>query len=346
MGEEKTEKTIALAFRDYAGGQWDRCEVLPLSGSARQYYRVFYQGKSCIAVLHENIRENRLFIDFSKHFASLGLPVPAIYYLSGDHRVYFQEDLGDTTLLDVVERERGEGDLSPGLLTLYQKALAELLRMQLLGGEGLDYSGCLPRPVFDRTCVMWDLNYFKYCFSRLAAVEVDEQRLEADFEHLAAVITAVPADAFMFRDFQSRNVMVKGSDLYFIDYQGGRRGALQYDVASLLYDAIVAIPERQREELLAYYVTELGRYREVDAATFSREYYHFVLIRLLQAMGAFGLRGLHEGKPHFIDSIVPGITAILALMESGKLSEDYPEIKRTIQRAGLKFDRRKSKSEK
>ena len=333
------EPEIASAFYDYAGEPWERCEALPLSGSARRYYRIFYREGSCLAVWHENLRENKLFVDFSRHFASLGFPVPAIYHQSVDQRIYFQEDLGATSLLDVVERERKGRELSPETLALYRRVLAVLVRLQLQGGEGLDYTDCLPRPVFDRTCMLWDLNYFKYCFLRLAGVEVDEQRLEMDFERLTGVLTAVPADGFMFRDFQSRNIMVREGEPFFIDYQGGRRGALHYDVASLLYDAIVAIPERQREELLAFYVAELGNYRKVDTAVFVKEYSHFVLIRLLQAMGAFGLRGLYERKPHFVDSILPCLTTLSILMEAGSLSTDYPEIKRVLRVAKSVFEK-------
>ena len=201
----------------------------------------------------------------------------------------------------------------------------------------MDYSDCLPRPVFDERCVRWDLNYFKYCFLRLAGVDVDEDKLENDFDRLVNVLRKADTNYFMFRDFQSRNIMVLRDEVYFIDYQGGRCGALHYDVASLLYDAIVKMPDFQKEELLDYYIDELARYAPDEAAGFRGLYYPFVLIRLLQAMGAFGLRGLHEGKTHFVDSIVPGLQGIVHLFESGKLGEDYPEIQRTIRMAFKKY---------
>ena len=172
---------------------------------------------------------------------------------------------------------------------------------------------------------------------KLAGVEVDEDRLENDFDRLTAKLVMAGTDGFMFRDFQSRNIMVVDNEVYFIDYQGGRQGALHYDVASLLYDAIVKIPESQKEELLDFYIRELTESEPGFAEKFREIYYHFVLVRLLQAMGAFGLRGLHEGKPHFIDSIVPGLQGIRTLFESGKLEGEYPEIQYAIRMAFEKY---------
>ena len=222
-------------------------------------------------------------------------------------------------------------------MELYRKALSELLKFQLVGGKGLDYSECLPRPVFDERCIRWDLNYFKYCFLKLAGVEADEDRLEDDFDRLTAKLVMAGTGGFMFRDFQSRNIMVVDNEVYFIDYQGGRQGALHYDVASLLYDAIVKIPESQKEELLNFYIRKLTACEPEYAEKFREMYYHFVLVRLLQAMGAFGLRGLHEGKTHFIDSIVPGLQGIITLFESGKLEGEYTEIQHAIRMAFEKY---------
>lgn len=325
------ENEILSLFEKCFGRTVTKVEALPASGSARKYFRVWQEEHSYIAACHWNIQENRLFIRFTEHFRRKGLHVPEVYGVSEDGAVYIQEDLGDKMLLDVVEESRKSEELDERVMGLYRKALKELLRFQLLGGEGLDYSDCLPRPVFDSRCIMWDLNYFKYCFLRLAGVDVSEQALEDDFEKLTALLCRVDTHSFMFRDFQSRNIMVRGDEVWFIDYQGGRQGALPYDVASLLYDAITRIPDRQREELLDDYIRELQGFRgfrKAEAAEFRAMYYPFVLIRLLQAMGAFGLRGLYEGKPHFIDSIVPGLENILSLFVPEKLAGEYPEIER------------------
>jgi len=329
------EEKIRALFETYAGKPCRSISSLPLSGSARRYFRLCDQEKSYIGVYHTNLLENELFINFTRHFQTKSLHVPEIYCVSSDQTCYLQQDLGDQMLLRVVERERTRttGQLSSHLMTLYKKALSELIRFQLIGGEGLDYARCLPRPTFDARCVLWDLNYFKYCFLKLCGVDVDEDALEADFTTLTEVICRESTAAFMFRDFQSRNIIVLDEEVYFIDYQGGRRGALPYDVASLLCDPIVAIPPAQQEELLDFYVQELRHYRELSPESFKQAYPHFALIRLLQALGAFGLRGLHERKQHFIDSILPGLQAINTLLTEQQAILHYPEIHRTIKNA-------------
>lgn len=331
------EEKIRTLFKQYSGNDALRVEPLPVSGSARRYYRVFAEDRTYVGVYHENLRENRLFVDFTRHFEKSRLHVPHVYCVSENGFCYLQDDLGPDMLLNVVEREREGEFLSEHTMELYRKALSELLKFQLVGGKGLDYSECLPRPVFDERCIRWDLNYFKYCFLKLAGVEVDEDRLENDFDRLTAKLVMAGTGGFMFRDFQSRNIMVVDNEVYFIDYQGGRQGALHYDVASLLYDAIVKIPEGQKEELLNFYIRQLTVCEPEYAEKFREMYYHFVLVRLLQAMGAFGLRGLHEGKTHFIDSIVPGLQGIITLFESGKLEGEYTEIQHAIRMAFEKY---------
>ena len=251
------QEQVESLFKEYAGVAPDRVEALPLSGSARRYWRLWQGENSCVGVYNEDTRENELFLDFSRHFHGKGLHVPEIYQVAPDRKVYLQQDLGKDMLLDVVERERSGQNLSEHTMELYKKALDELLRFQLEGTVGLDYSNCLPRPEFDARCMYWDLNYFKYCFLKLANVGADENKLEDDFERLVGHLSKVSTESFMFRDFQSRNIMVLDDEVYFIDYQGGRKGALQYDVASLLYDAIVRMPGGQREELLDYYLDRL-----------------------------------------------------------------------------------------
>ena len=327
----RMKEQVETLFAQYAGRMAERVEELPLSGSSRRYYRLWNGENTCVGVYNENVRENNLFVYFTEHFRRKGLHVPDVLLVAEDRKAYLQRDLGREMLLDVAMREREAGGLLSGrAMALYGKALDELLRFQLEGGEGLDYSGCLPRPVFDERCMRWDLNYFKYCFLRLAGVDADEDRLEDDFDLLVRRLAGVPADSFMFRDFQSRNIMVVDGEVYFIDYQGGRQGALHYDVASLLYDAIVEIPEVQRQELLEHYVGRLARCRGDRAKVFRKVYAHFVLMRLLQALGAFGLRGLHEGKRHFVDSIVPGLRAVAGLLAEEGLRGVYPEIQRAV----------------
>ena len=308
----------------------DRMEQLPVSGSARSYFRVFTEDETYIALEHTSLQENGLFLDFSKRFANIGLSVPKIYAISDDKLSYIQEDLGDTMLLNIVNEDRDGDRLGYKTIELYKKSLKELTRFQFLGHKVVDYDDCIPRPVFDKRAMMWDLHYFKYCFLLLSGNVCNEDALENDFEHLLNRICNVDTNAFMFRDFQSRNIMIKDHLPVFVDYQGGRQGALHYDVASLLYDPIVDMPNEQREELLDFYLHEIKSYKIVDDLKFKVEFCHFALLRLLQALGAFGLRGLHEKKQHFIDSISPGLKITSLLLEHNHIVGCYPELERVI----------------
>ncbi|MDR0765372.1 MAG: phosphotransferase [Odoribacteraceae bacterium] len=329
-------ETITRLLQAYAGHAPAGVEALPASGSARRYFRLTTGEGSVVATWHEDARENRAFAYFSNHFRARGLRVPLVYAMTSDGKAYLQQDLGRVTLLDVVEREGTA--LSGRTMTLYRQALEELTRFQVEGHEGMDYGQCLSRPDFDGTRALWDLNYYKYCFLRLSGVAFDEERLEADFKRLAARVEGERRDCFMYRDFQSRNIMVRGESLYFIDYQGGGRGAPPYDAASLLHDALVPVPGEQREELLEHYLSLLVRSRPAAARGFRVVYDHFALARLLQALGAFGLRGLHEGKRLFLESIRPGLAAVVALFDDGRLGTGYPEIERGARAAARLYD--------
>lgn len=212
-----------------------------------------------------------------------------------------------------------------------------MVRFQVLGHEGLDYSCCLQRQAFDERYIRWDLNYFKYCFLRLAGIDMDENKLENDFDRLVGGILRTNMNYFMFRDFQPRNIIIQDGEVYFINYQKGCRGPLQYDVASLLYDIMVQIPNEQKEELLEYYIEELGHYAPGEVTGFRELYYPIVLVRLLQMMGTLGLRGLHRLEHRFSTPIIPGLQEILYLFKNGKLGEDYPELQRVINMAFYKY---------
>ena len=315
---------LTQLYREFFGAEPTKMEKLPASGSAREYWRIYNGNETYIGTINADLRENTLFIEYSKYFKERGVAVPEILCCTADNSAYIQEDLGSYMLLDILTAERQERELSKHTMSLYKKALSELLKMQF-AGKGLDYSKALPRPSFDKRCIMWDLNYFKYCYLRLAAIPTDEDLLENDLEKLCSIIESQPANTFMFRDFQSRNIMVKGEDVIFIDYQGGRKGPLGYDVVSLLYDAIAEIPEAQHKELLNHYTSELQAIHPKMVDDFVKSYHHIALVRLLQAMGAFGLRGLHEKKQHFIDSIKPGSASIAKLLTT-HLPGEYPEL--------------------
>ncbi len=291
-------------------------------------------GVSCIGCYGADLRENRLFFRFTEHFRAKGCNLPEIYYIdeATGGEFYLQEDLGSTSLCDLVNKRGAEPEpLGPETLQLFKRGLTQLVEMQFAGCD-LDYSECIPRPTFDHCAMMWDLNYFKYCFLKLSETPFDENLLEQDFEKLAAEVASHPADTFMYRDFQSRNIMVRSGELWFIDYQGGRRGPSEYDAASLIFDAAIEMRQQEEEELLEHYITEIERMKPGYGDEIRKGFYHTALLRLLQAMGAFGLRGLYERKQIFIDSIVPGLQKIERILQHLP-SNSYPEIATTCKRA-------------
>ncbi len=274
-----------------------------LGGSGRAIVRLSGRGVTAIGVLHAVREENLAFLEFSRHFRQHGLPVPEIYAQDLEAGAYLEEDLGDTTLFDFLGAHRSGDAIAPEAVEAYRKTVAALPRFQVEAGRDLDYSVCYPRASFDSQSIAWDLNYFKYYFLRLAGVPFNEQALEDDFGALTRFLLAAPHDFFLYRDFQSRNVMLREGKPWFVDYQGGRKGALQYDIASLLYDAKANLPPKLRQELLDHYLDCLAAYIPVDRAAFLDHYYAYVYVRILQALGAYGFRGFYERKPHFLESV-------------------------------------------
>ncbi|WP_240925068.1 phosphotransferase [Maribellus sediminis] len=281
----------------------DTFEMLPQSGSYREYCRLGNKNRTVIGALNSDVKENTAFLSFSNHLYHLGIKVPKIYTVSSDLKKYLLEDLGDTTLFAFLSKTREEEGFSENIIAEYKKVLTALPKIQIIGGKDIDYSVCYPREAFDKQSMMWDLNYFKYYFLKLAKISFDEQALEDDFQQFSNYLLSASSNFFLYRDFQSRNVMLKDGEVYFIDYQGGRRGALQYDLASLLYDGKADIPESVRQDLFHFYLNELKKYMKVDEERFTAYFKGFVLIRIMQAMGAYGFRGFYEKKEHFLKSI-------------------------------------------
>src|SRR5262245_21996864 len=276
------------------------------NGSTRTMLRlVGPRGERAIAVHGPDPEENRAFLSFSRAFASIGLPVPEVFGEDETAGVYLVSDLGDTTLFRALTEARAASpdDFPAALVPAYRRVLEVLPRFQVEGGRAIDWSVAHPRAAFDRPSMLWDLNYFKYHFVKLAHVRFHEDRLERDFERLVAFLLEADATHFLYRDFQSRNVMLVSGEPWFIDYQGGRRGALAYDVASLLYDAKAALPDALRDALLEHYLGALSEHLEVDRERFLVHYRGFVVVRILQAMGAYGYRGFYERKAHFLKSV-------------------------------------------
>ena len=306
----------------------DRIQPLSaqLSGSGRKIIRLSTAGHTAIGVLYNVREENVAFLEFSRHFRLHNLPVPEIYADSLDHGAYLEQDLGDLTLFDFLSQNRRGSEIAPPVVAAYERAVAILPRFQVEAGRDLNYKVCYPRASFDRQSIAWDLNYFKYYFLRLAGIPFNEQALEDDFSHLTRFLLAAPRDYFLYRDFQSRNIMLLDSSPYFVDYQGGRKGALQYDIASLLYDAKADLPPALRQQLLDAYLDSLDNFIALDRSAFMHYYYAYIYVRILQALGAYGFRGFYERKTHFLQSVPYALRNIRWLLHNVELPVALPAL--------------------
>jgi len=297
-----------------------------LGGSGRAIVRLTGARFSAIGILYPVREENVAFLEFSRHFRSYGLPVPEIYAEDLAHDAYLEEDLGDTTLFEFLSTNRTGDAIAPLAIEAYRKVVAALPRFQVEAGRDLNYKVSYPRSSFDRQSIAWDLNYFKYYFLRLSGVPFNEQALEQDFSRLTKFLLSAPRDYFLYRDFQSRNVMLRNGQPFFLDYQGGRKGALQYDIASLLYDGKADLPPDLRLQLLDHYLDSLAAHIPVDREAFMEHYYAYVYVRIMQALGAYGFRGFYERKPHFLQSVPYALKNLRWLAHNAKLPIALPAL--------------------
>jgi aminoglycoside/choline kinase family phosphotransferase len=297
-----------------------------LGGSGRNIIRLSAGQVSAIGILYNVREENVAFLEFSRHFRRHGLPVPQIYGENLNHGAYLEEDLGDTTLFEFLSKNRVGENIAPQAVEAYREVVAVLPRFQVEAGRDLNYDVSYPRDSFDRQSIAWDLNYFKYYFLRLAGIPFNEQRLEDDFDRLTNFLLSAPRDYFMYRDFQSRNIMLRDAQPFFLDYQGGRKGALQYDIASLLYDAKADLPPELRQQLLDLYLKQLAAFVKVEPETFLHHYYAYVYVRILQALGAYGFRGFYERKAHFLQSVPYALKNLRWLSHNVKLPIALPTL--------------------
>jgi aminoglycoside/choline kinase family phosphotransferase len=297
-----------------------------LGGSGRKIVRLAGEKLSAIGILYDVREENVAFLEFSRHFRRHGLPVPEIYAEDLSHGAYLEEDFGDTSLFEFLSKNRAGENIAPQVVEVYRKVVAVLPRFQIEAGRDLNYKVCYPCASFDRQSIAWDLNYFKYYFLRLAGIPFNEQALEDDFGRLSELLLSAPRDYFLYRDFQSRNIMLRDAQPFFLDYQGGRKGALQYDIASLLYDAKADLPPELRKQLLDHYLDTLAGFIKLEREVFMRHYYAYVYVRLMQALGAYGFRGFYERKAHFLQSVPYALKNLRWLLHHVKLPVALPTL--------------------
>ena len=297
-----------------------------LGGSGRKIIRLASEGLSAIGVLYDVREENVAFLEFSRHFRAHGLPVPEIYAEDLSQGAYLEEDLGDTTLFEFLSNNRVGANIAPQAVEAYREVVAVLPRFQIEAGRDLNYKVCHPRAVFDGQSIAWDLNYFKYYFLKLAGIPFNEQLLEDDFGRLTKFLLSADLDYFLYRDFQSRNIMLRDGHPFFLDYQGGRKGALQYDIAALLYDAKADLPPELRQQLLDRYIDRLADFIELEREVFMHHYYAYVYVRIMQALGAYGFRGFYERKAHFLQSVPYALKNLRWLLQHVELPIALPTL--------------------
>ena len=308
-------------FRQYTGREAESYQQLTADGSPRRYYRFIADGLSLIGAVGTSPEENEAFVAIARQMRSQGLPVPEVYAISDDRMHYLQEDLGDTSLFSLLMESLSQGSYAEKDLELLRSAIRLLPDVQWQTAQGFDFTQCHPSPELNQRGVQWDLHYFKYCFLKATRMEFDEEQLEDDFDHLAQILLQDSDQVFMYRDFQSRNVMIRDGKPWFIDFQGGRRGPIEYDLVSFLWQARARFTPEMRRELISEYIRSAQRYRSFNEEKFLQRLQYFVLFRTLQVLGAYGYRGYFEHKAHFVQSIPMAIDNLRTLLRENDFAD-------------------------
>jgi len=333
----KIEKSLARLYKKWSGKISHSIIPLPNSGSGRMYYRIFEQRESVIGVYNHNKSENEAFFHFTEQFLKNRINVPQIFQVSENKHFYLISDLGNTTLFDRIKNENNI--FNDDLILFYKRVIQELIRMQVIAGKNFDYSHAFPFKEFNKEAILFDLNYFREKFLDSLNIKYNDLKLRKDFNTLANEALMSNSEYFMFRDFQSRNIMIFENEPYFIDYQGGRKGPLSYDLVSLLYQAKAQMTENIRELLMNYYMDTAQLFVPLNKNEFKKDYNTFALIRVLQTLGAYGLRGIIEHKKHFIESIPYAVNNLMLINQKAEIIKKVPELKEIIERIFLlEFD--------
>ncbi|MFA5814904.1 MAG: phosphotransferase [Bacteroidales bacterium] len=327
--DEQIRAEFARLFQEWSGEIPQAISALPESGSYRLYVRISGSSKHAVAVYYTDLKENLAFMGFATHFRKAGIPVPEIYCCSPDSLCYLQEDFGDHDLFEILQHSESS-PFRELRVELLRKVIEWLPRIQIEGHRGFDYDLAYPRKVFDKQSMLWDLNYFKYNFLKLIRIPFDEQALEDDFHTFTSFLAEAPQNAFLYRDFQSRNIMIRNNQPCFIDFQGGRMGFPGYDLASLLFDAKAGLSPDERASLYSAYIEHIAQYDPVWPALMDRYYPGFVMIRKMQALGAFGFRGLIEKKKAFLQSIPPAMINLDWVTSHFRIEPEIPELWRVL----------------
>ena len=327
-----TEKIISALFEKWSGHAPEQIIPIAAAGSPRKYFRLSGQGVKAVGAYNPDLKENEAFITFTRHFYDKGLPVPELLAADKEAGIYMVSDLGNDVLFDHIIKRKDWKEIPDDLYAKLAMTVRMLPHFQVEGAQGMDWSVCYPRETFDMQSMMWDLNYFKYYILKTAGITFNEQLLENDFLRFAEFLLQAGQEHFLYRDFQSRNVMLVEDKPYFIDYQGGRKGPLQYDLASFLYQVKAHFPEETRDRLIDEYLEELSGITSINRDLFMKYYFPFVYLRLFQVLGAYGFRGLFEHRPHFADSLEPALASLARLLNRHPLEPELTELKSALRK--------------
>lgn len=308
-------------YKEYTGHEAETCSSLTPAGSPRRYYRLSAGQHTAVGVVGTALGENEAFVAIAQQMRLKGLPVPEVYAVSADGMCYLQEDLGDTSLFDLIAEAHKRGGYDEADMELLRQVMRLLPDVQWRTAEQFDFTHCYPSAELNRRGIQWDLHYFKYCFLKATGLEFEEEHLEDDFDRMSEVLLQECADTFMYRDFQSRNIMIRDGKLWLIDFQGGRRGPAEYDLVSFLWQARARFTPEMRRELIEEYLQSARRYRSFDEEVFAQRLQYFVLFRTLQVLGAYGYRGYFEHKAHFVQSIPMAIDNLRALLAENDFAD-------------------------
>lgn len=329
---KSTINILTNLFESWVNEKTVSVEKIPQAGSDRKYFRLKSETKTAIGVYSPIAEETEAFISFTNHFLKNNFPVPEFYAIDTLSGCYIISDFGDTSLLDIRLQDADKLTVTAQLETYYKKAITDLIKFQVLANTNFDYSKCFPTQEFGATAIKWDLNYFKYYFLKAFNINFNEELLEKDFDFLTTFLIDVDNQYFMYRDFQARNILVQNDNLYYIDYQGGRKGPLQYDLVSLLYQVKAELPADFRNNMLQHYLKEIKQYLNINETEFIEKYNYFVLLRTLQTLGAYGFRGYFEKKAHFIQSLPIAVNNIKDVIDNKHINKNkLPELFRCLE---------------
>ncbi|NOQ26635.1 MAG: hypothetical protein GQ564_14850 [Bacteroidales bacterium] len=321
---------LCKLFEQWSETVPENIQQLPHSGSSRIYYRIKHKHISAIGVYNKNLPENIAFLNFTNQLLESKINVPIIYAEKLDDDLYLIQDLGDKQLLSWLISDKIDNQFSDKAIDIYKKVISELVRIQIIAGRNFDYSKCYQHSVFNEASIKFDLNYFKINYADALNLKYDQNKLNSDFDLFAKYLLTADNNYFMFRDFQARNIILVNDYPFFIDYQGGRKGPLQYDLVSLLFQAKAEVPSQIKNQLLEYYINIAQLFVPINKDEFIEYYFAFALIRVLQTLGAYGLRGLIEKKNHFIESIPLAINNLVYLNDKVEILNKLPEIRNII----------------